>query len=145
MSGGSSNAAWEAGVLWGFAHESSNIEDFYYYYVTGVSAGAINTAAISAFEPSDFVKCTEYMSDINVKTRSEDIFKKVVRTHGCSCLDQTKYFGQLTCHSVHLEYNKEPMFVNGFKRNFTLSAVDVNTGEYVLFNNTNIDFHTEMA
>jgi len=27
----------------------------------------------------------------------------------------------------------------------TLSAVDVNTGEYVLFNNTNLDYFTELS
>jgi hypothetical protein len=38
-----------------------------------------------------------------------------------------------------------PQFSEGFKRNVTLSAVDVNTGEYFLFNNTNLDFHSELA
>ena len=45
MSGGGNKGAYEAGVIYGFAH-SSNPSDFAYDVVTGVSAGAINTAAI---------------------------------------------------------------------------------------------------
>lgn len=62
MSGGGSNGAWEAGVLWGFAH-SEHPEDFFYDVVTGVSAGAINTAGIAGFAPEDIVAASEFLSD----------------------------------------------------------------------------------
>jgi hypothetical protein len=51
MSGGGSNGAWEAGVLWGLAHDNPNIKDFFYDVVTGVSAGAINTSALAGYAP----------------------------------------------------------------------------------------------
>jgi len=51
LSGGGSNGAWEAGVLWGLAHDNPNVEDFYYEVVTGVSAGAINSAGLAGFSP----------------------------------------------------------------------------------------------
>lgn len=62
MSGGGSNGAWEAGVLWGFAH-SEHPEEFHYDVITGVSAGAINTAALAGFAPEDIVAATEFLSD----------------------------------------------------------------------------------
>mmetsp|Transcript_3721 Transcript_3721/g.4263 ORF Transcript_3721/g.4263 Transcript_3721/m.4263 type:complete len:86 (+) Transcript_3721:51-308(+) len=49
LSGGGSNGAWEAGVLWGFLNYG-NPADFKYEVVTGVSAGAINSLAISGWE-----------------------------------------------------------------------------------------------
>jgi predicted acylesterase/phospholipase RssA len=61
MSGGGSNGAWEAGVLWGFAH-SEHPEDFFYDVVTGVSAGAINTAGIAGFAPEEVVAASEFLS-----------------------------------------------------------------------------------
>jgi predicted acylesterase/phospholipase RssA len=51
MSGGGSTGAWEAGVLWGLAHDNPNIQDFFYDVVTGVSAGAINTSALAGYAP----------------------------------------------------------------------------------------------
>jgi len=51
MSGGGSNGAWEVGVLYGLAHDNPNVQDFYYDVVTGVSAGAINSAALAGYAP----------------------------------------------------------------------------------------------
>ena len=53
MSGGGSNGSWEAGVLWGL-HHYGNFEDYQWQVVTGVSAGSINTSAVSMFKPDDF-------------------------------------------------------------------------------------------
>ena len=60
MSGGGSNGAWEAGVLYGLAH-NGNPEDYKYDVVSGVSAGAINAAVLSTFAPEDIVAASEYM------------------------------------------------------------------------------------
>jgi predicted acylesterase/phospholipase RssA len=50
MSGGGSNGAWEAGVLFGFAM-TGNPEDFYYDVISGISAGSVNTAGLAGFAP----------------------------------------------------------------------------------------------
>ena len=42
LSGGGTNGAWEAGVIWGLTHYGQK-EDFYYDVNTGISAGSINT------------------------------------------------------------------------------------------------------
>ena len=46
LSGGGSNGAWEAGVLWGFLNYG-NPEDFEYDVVSGISAGSINAVAMA--------------------------------------------------------------------------------------------------
>ena len=61
LSGGANHGAWEAGVIWGLQHYG-NPEDYTWDVVTGVSAGAINTAAISVFAPEDSVNMSEYLS-----------------------------------------------------------------------------------
>ena len=62
MSGGGSNGAWEAGVVWGLAHYG-NPDDYHYDVVSGVSAGSINTSLMSIWAPEDAVKASEFMVD----------------------------------------------------------------------------------
>ena len=62
LSGGANNGAWEAGVLWGLANYGVE-SDFYYDVMTGVSAGAINTAGIAGFTPSDVKNAADFLSE----------------------------------------------------------------------------------
>ena len=74
MSGGGSNGAWEAGVLWGLAHYSENKEDFFYEVTTGVSAGAINTAGLAGYAPEEIVELSEFLSDTWSGASNESIW-----------------------------------------------------------------------
>ncbi len=74
LSGGGSNGAWEAGVLWGLAHDNPNVEDFFYEVVTGVSAGAINSAGLAGYAPEEFVEMSEFVSEIWETTTNSDIW-----------------------------------------------------------------------
>jgi predicted acylesterase/phospholipase RssA len=58
LSGGANNGAWEAGVLYGLANYG-NPKDYYYDVVTGVSAGAINSAFIAVYEPKDVIEMAD--------------------------------------------------------------------------------------
>ena len=62
LSGGGSKGAYEAGVLWGFYHGAKDKTKYQYDVVTGVSAGAINGAAIAMFAPGDEEKMVEFLS-----------------------------------------------------------------------------------
>lgn len=62
MSGGGSNLAWEAGVLWGLLHYGDP-ENYRYDVTTGVSAGAINSAAIAGWDIGKELEATEWLSD----------------------------------------------------------------------------------
>ena len=48
LSGGGANGSWEAGVLWGLTHYGDPA-DFAYDWISGISAGAINTACLSGW------------------------------------------------------------------------------------------------
>ncbi len=61
MSGGGSNGAWEVGVLWGLTHYGDPA-DFAYDWMTGVSAGAINTAAYSGWPTGTEKEASEWLS-----------------------------------------------------------------------------------
>ena len=56
LSGGFNNGAWEIGVMWGLANYG-NVSDYYWDVVSGISAGAINTAGTAGWAPNE----TEYM------------------------------------------------------------------------------------
>ena len=60
MSGGANNGAWENGVMWGLTHFGKE-KDFRWDVVTGVSAGAINAAYMSAWAPRDTKEMTEQL------------------------------------------------------------------------------------
>lgn len=51
LSGGGTNGAWEAGVVWGLTHYG-NPEDYTWDVHTGISAGSINTIGLVGWAPS---------------------------------------------------------------------------------------------
>ena len=53
MSGGGSKGSYEAGVLYGLVNNDPDKTKYSYDVVTGVSAGSINTVAVSLFAPGD--------------------------------------------------------------------------------------------
>ena len=62
MSGGANKGAYEAGVLWGLSHMLNN-SDAHYDVVSGVSAGALNAAAISMFPPHEAIRMSDGLVD----------------------------------------------------------------------------------
>ena len=73
LSGGGSNGAWEAGVMWGLAHYG-NEEDFYYDWVTGISAGSINVVSMAGWAPNEFYEFTEWQANILDTTDNSDVW-----------------------------------------------------------------------
>ena len=63
MSGGGVKGAYEAGALYGMVHEATDKTQFEYDVVTGVSAGAINTAGVSLFKKGDEVNMVKILSE----------------------------------------------------------------------------------
>lgn len=70
LSGGGSNGAWEAGVLWGLLH-NGNPADYEWDHITGISAGSINTAGLVGWTKGDELAATEWLKEFwaNIKTR----------------------------------------------------------------------------
>ena len=63
MSGGGSNGAWEAGVIWGLVHYG-NPDDFKWDVVSGVSAGSINSIGIGVWAPGEEVQGSEELVNL---------------------------------------------------------------------------------
>lgn len=63
MSGGGAKGSYEAGALWGLYYTDTDKSKYEYDVVTGVSAGAINTAAVSLFAPGDEVNMLNFLSE----------------------------------------------------------------------------------
>ena len=141
LSGGGTNGAWEAGVIWGLTHYG-NPSDFFWDVITGVSAGSVNTIGQIGFEPSDTVKATEYLSYTWASHTNKDVYREWDDHHGIlglvpSCLENISCFDD----KYMLEFLQEQLQqFDEVKRRFTVNAVDVNTGEYVSFNQTNLAF-----
>jgi len=73
MSGGSNHGAWMVGIMWGLAHYG-NPEDYYWDVISGVSAGAINTAGTAGWKPEEVLEMTEYLSDAWYNLSTHDIW-----------------------------------------------------------------------
>ena len=75
MSGGGAKGAFEAGALYGLIMNDEDKSKYAYDVVTGVSAGAINTAAVSLFKPGDEVNMVQFMSDTWSGINDASVFK----------------------------------------------------------------------
>ena len=134
MSGGANNGAWEIGVMWGLAHYGDP-KNFEWDVITGISTGAINTIYMSVWAPEDIVKMTEALTEVMATTLSHDIWRN---------WDLGPLWGILNKPSL-LDDDPMPKYfdwlledLGRIKRRFTIGTVDISTGEFVTFDQTNI-------
>ena len=137
MSGGGSNGAWEAGVLWGLVHYG-NPDEYKWDVVSGVSAGSINSAAMGVWAPGDEVKGTEWLVDTWGNLETGHIYSKypfgiLPALFNMPSLYDTRP-GRETLQKILAAYP------DGFKRKVAVSAVDANTGEKVTMTDEDVDF-----
>ena len=133
MSGGGSNGAWEIGVFWGLVNYG-NSDDFAYDVVTGVSAGSINTLALSGWEVGQEKEAAQWASDLWNNLKTSDVWKNWTLSIAEG----------LTIKAGLLDNSPLLAFMEGVvKDNFTkygrrvsLSAANVNTGEFHKFDQT---------
>lgn len=136
LSGGSNNGAWETGVMWGLVHYGT-ASDFAWDVVSGVSAGAINTGGIATWPTGSEVEMTEWLSDKWATITTEDIW--TLREGGPidllfrepSFLDDSPALA--TLNSIIADKG-------AINRRFAVSAVDVNTGDYIAMTQENTVF-----
>jgi predicted acylesterase/phospholipase RssA len=76
MQGGGSMGAFEVGALWGLYFNDEDKSKYAYDVVTGVSAGAINTAAFSLFAPGDEENAIKFLSEEWQNMGGRDIYKE---------------------------------------------------------------------
>jgi predicted acylesterase/phospholipase RssA len=105
--------------------------------ITGVSAGAINTAALAGFAPEDGINAAEYISYTWTQLVNSDIW--VEWPLG---LAEGLVKPGLLNNGPAVEFLTEQIagFPEGYKRRVTMAAVNVETGEYTTFNQNNTRF-----
>ena len=74
LSGGGTNGAWEAGVVWGLTHYGDPV-DYEWDVHTGISAGSINTAGLVGWPSDQTVESTQYLSDMWATVTNDDVWK----------------------------------------------------------------------
>jgi predicted acylesterase/phospholipase RssA len=74
LSGGGSNGAWEAGIIWGLLHYGDPA-DYRYDVVSGVSAGSINSALLAGWEVGDEYNASEFVSEKWDTIRTADVWQ----------------------------------------------------------------------
>lgn len=137
MSGGGAKGAYEAGVLHGlyFTDDQAPKDKYAYDVVTGVSAGAINTACAAVFDPTDVENWITFLGnkweqlqehDVWISWKPAGIISGITSHSGV--LDDSALSGFI--ESVLIELGGE------IKRKIVVSCVDVNTGVYHTFNET---------
>ena len=73
MSGGGTKGSFEAGALWQMAR-MLNGTDMHYDVLSGISVGAINSAAFSLFPKGKELEATDFLKDIWMNMKSEDVY-----------------------------------------------------------------------
>ena len=127
LSGGANLGAWEAGVIWGLTHYGT-ASDYAWDVVSGVSAGAINSAGIATWKAGTEYEMAEWLSDTWAGLHSDDIW---VKREGStfdllfkepSFLDDTSAY-----HTLESIISNQ----GAINRRFAVAAVDTNTGDYI--------------
>jgi predicted acylesterase/phospholipase RssA len=136
LSGGANNGAWEAGVMWGFTHYDDP-SNYYWKVLTGVSAGAINSMYISAWAPEDALAMAEATTGLWANLKSSDIYVEWPEGIKGAVRNEASLFNDAPA----LEFFHETMLpFDDFKKAVTIGSVNIATGEYWTFNQTNTNF-----
>ena len=77
LSGGGSNGAWEAGVVYGLVHNAENIDDYKWDVLTGISAGSWNSAYIAGWDKGTEVEMSEWLSGVWNRTTTTDLYNPI--------------------------------------------------------------------
>ena len=124
MSGGGSNGAWEAGVIWGLVHYG-NPDDFKWDVVSGVSAGSINSIGIGVWAPGEEVQGSEELVNIWGNLTTDQIYTTRSQTSAVALFDAPGMYdttvGLATIKKILEGYD-------GYKKKVSASAIDANTG-----------------
>lgn len=74
MSGGGTKGSFEAGALWQMAR-MLNDTDMHYDVLSGISVGAINSAAFALYPKGEEQEATEFLKNIWLNMKTEDVYK----------------------------------------------------------------------
>ena len=134
MSGGGTLGAYEAGALWGMYYGLSDKTHLQYDVVTGVSAGSINLGLVSVYEKGDEEAMVKDLSSRWANLKQDNLYvdwplgKVSGVTHKSGLVNTQPLTDYLD--NFFNEHGRS------FKRQFVVSSVDVNTGNYMTYDNS---------
>ena len=132
--------------MWGLAHYG-NEEDFYYDWVTGISAGSINVVSMAGWAPNEFYEFTEWQAETLLQADNADVWtwwpgeEPTIR----NLYGQKSVLNSDPAIDWMTDILSEPRFVNGYKRDWTIGAVNLANGVFELFDRHNTEFGRELA
>ena len=130
LSGGANKGAYEAGVLYELAH-TLEASDLSYDVVTGVSAGALNGGGISIFPIGEEKEMSEWLVNMWQTMVSSQVFEEWPLGMVSGLFAES---GVLNDDPLLAFVTNVFEHSHGPEKRFVASAVDVNTGSYVTFN-----------
>jgi len=133
MSGGANNGAWEIGVLWGFINYG-NAADFDYDVYTGVSVGALNASLLALFDYGDGQEMIQTISDIWRGLVNSDVWVNWPLSPVAGLFRQQ---GLLDNRPLLNFMNDTMSAYDQFYKRVTVSAMNIETGKVMMFNNDN--------
>jgi NTE family protein len=133
MSGGGSKGAFEVGALWGLLKNDPNPEKYQWDVITGVSAGSLNAAIVTGFDIGKEDEMVEYASDLWKNTGNSDAYENWWGGMLRGLTDKSGVYNNAPEYQL---VNRIIQELGTAKRKFVVSSVDVNTGNYVRFNET---------
>lgn len=134
LGGGGARGAYEAGVLYGLLHNTNDTSKYAYDVVSGVSAGSINGAALSIFEPGDEFNALDVLSTVWQVLTTDDIFKNWWPLGIVQGLNKYGLVDQSPLRKFIEKFFNEHSFE--YKRLVSFLGVDGITGNTEIFNET---------
>lgn len=131
--------SFEVGALWGLFFNDEDKSKYSYDVVTGVSAGAINTAALSLFAPGDEENALKFLSNEWQTMGGRNIYKEWKKIGGIAdgVLNEYGTFDTSPLNNTLAKIFDEFNF--DVKRKIVVSCSDVNSGSYVIYDETSAD------
>ncbi|CDW71376.1 patatin-like phospholipase family protein [Stylonychia lemnae] len=129
LSGGANKGVYEVGILYGFAH-SDHAPDYYYDVVTGVSVGAINAGAVAAWKKEDLLPMSEWLKELWSNLTTDKVYQKWTTGYVDGLMNQRGLYDNSPL--LNTLQNALSQFKQLGKK-LVVAAVDVNTGQYVTF------------
>ena len=134
MSGGANKGAYEAGVLHGLSH-LLNGSDAHYDVVSGVSAGALNSAGVAMFPPNKPIEMSEWLVGFWRKVSTDMIYQSWPGGFEEGFYNESGIFDSSPLYNTLVETMAELGGV--IQRKIVVAAVDVENGDYVTYTELN--------
>jgi predicted acylesterase/phospholipase RssA len=136
LAGGANKGAYEAGVIYGLNH-LLDPADYAWDVVSGVSAGAMNSAAIALFAPEDGVEMSEFLGNFTLNLTNADVYKEWPHGYKEGLLFRSGIFDNSPLLNTITNTFKT---FGSLKRKLHVAAVDANSGDYVTFDDRDTTF-----